>query len=81
MSRSHTKTVCILGGTGFVGRSLAGRLIREGYSVRIPTRNRQRHRRLLVLPGVDLMQADIHNERQLNAALQEEKRWGNLARS
>lgn len=69
MSRSSTKTVCILGGTGFVGRSLAARLIREGYSVRIPTRNRQRHRRLLVLPGIDLVQTDIHDERRLNLVL------------
>jgi uncharacterized protein YbjT (DUF2867 family) len=57
--------VCLLGGTGFVGRALAARLVRSGYAVRIPTRNRQRARRLLVLPGLELIQADIHDPDQL----------------
>jgi NADH dehydrogenase len=50
-----------LGGTGFVGRCLSNALIRRGYSLRIPTRNRERHRDLLVLPGVDLVNADVHD--------------------
>ncbi len=61
--------VCILGGTGFVGRSLSSLLVRRGYSVRIPTRNRPRSRRLLVLPGVDLRQADIHDPSALDELL------------
>jgi uncharacterized protein YbjT (DUF2867 family) len=64
-SRLRTGTVCVLGGTGFVGRALASQLIRRGYGVRIPTRSRQRNRRLLVLPGVHLAEADIHDERTL----------------
>lgn len=51
----------MLGGTGFVGRHLAGALVQRGYRVRIPTRNRERNRRLLVLPGVELVNADIHD--------------------
>lgn len=51
----------MLGGTGFVGRSLASRLIRQGHSVRVPTRNRERNRDLLVLPGLDLINADVHD--------------------
>jgi NADH dehydrogenase len=61
--------VCVLGGTGFVGRVLAARLAREGYAVRIPTRNRQRARDLLVLPGLELVQADIHDSAQLTLLL------------
>ena len=61
--------VCVLGGTGFVGRSLSSLLVRRGYAVRIPTRNRQRNRRLLVLPGVDLRQTDIHDEFALEEAM------------
>ena len=57
--------VCVLGGTGFVGRTLAAKLTRAGYAVRIPTRNRQRARRLLVLPGLELVQADVHDAGQL----------------
>lgn len=60
MSPQHrTRTVCVLGGSGFVGRSLCNQLVRGGYSVRVPTRNPARRRELLVLPGVDLLSADI----------------------
>lgn len=62
-------TVCVLGGTGFVGRTLAAKLTSNGYSVRIPTRNRQRARKLLVLPGLDLVHADVHNADQLARVL------------
>lgn len=55
------KNICILGGTGFVGRHLAPLLIKQGYNLRILTRRRERHRDLLVLPGVEIIQADIHN--------------------
>lgn len=64
MTRSRG-VVCVLGGTGFVGRSLAAKLTRSGYSVRIPTRDRQRARRMLVLPGLELIQADVHDPAQL----------------
>ena len=62
-------TVCVLGGTGFVGRTLAAKLTSRGYAVRIPTRNRQRARKMLVLPGLDLIQADVHDPEQLTALL------------
>lgn len=51
----------MLGGTGFVGERISSALVRRGYRVRIPTRNRERHRRLLVLPGVELVNADVHD--------------------
>jgi NADH dehydrogenase len=49
----------VLGGSGFVGRSLCNQLVRRGYSVRVPTRNPARRRQLLVLPGVDLVPLDV----------------------
>lgn len=55
----------MLGGTGFVGRSLCAHLVRAGFAVRVATRNRQRSRRLLVLPGVELLQVDVYDERAL----------------
>jgi uncharacterized protein YbjT (DUF2867 family) len=61
--------VCVLGGSGFVGRSLASRLIKLGYEVRIPTRNRERARRLLVLPGVHVVDADVHDPATLQRLL------------
>ncbi len=58
----RTRTICVLGGTGFVGRHLAAELVRHGHHVRVPTRSRQRNRDMLVLPGVELTEADIHAE-------------------
>ncbi len=54
--------ICILGGTGFVGKHLVSRLAGEGHQIRVLTRHRERHRDLLVLPTVELVQGDIHNE-------------------
>jgi len=58
-------TICILGGTGFVGRHIASRLIARGKQVRIPTRHRDRHRDMLVLPGIELIETDIFDSRSL----------------
>ncbi len=58
-------TICMLGGTGFVGRHLAHSLTEAGYRVRILTRRRARHRALLVNPAVTLIEADVHNESAL----------------
>ena len=55
------RTVCVLGGTGFVGRSLAARLLQAGHEVRIPTHHFQRHKDLLVLPNVRLRTGDVHD--------------------
>lgn len=52
---------CIIGGTGFVGRHLAARLAASGHDVRIITRRRERHKDLLVLPTVRLIEGDVYN--------------------
>lgn len=57
--------ICVLGGTGFVGRYLANRLANQGYHIRILSRHRERHRDLLVLPTVEIISADVHDRRQL----------------
>jgi len=61
------KTICVLGGTGFVGHQLVSQLTRAGYYVVVPSRKRERHRSLQVLPKVDVIDADIHDEATLNA--------------
>ena len=48
------KTIAILGGTGFVGSRLTPRLDGAGYRIKILTRNRERHRKFLVMPNVQL---------------------------
>ena len=53
--------VAVLGGTGFIGRSLCERLVADGHEVRILTRRRERHRDLLVLPSAQVVDADVHN--------------------
>ncbi len=55
------KKICILGGTGFVGRRLAAQLTNAGHHVVIPTRHRERHRELLVLPTAQVVEGDVHD--------------------
>ncbi len=51
------QTLCILGGTGFVGRHLVAQLAQNpNYTLRVLTRNRERHRDLLVHPRVQLVE-------------------------
>jgi len=57
--------ICVLGGTGFVGRHLAARLALQDLDVKILTRLRARHRELLVLPGVSLVDANVHDPETL----------------
>lgn len=55
------KKICILGGSGFVGRHIIGRLCERGLEVRVPTRNYDRSRHLLVFPTLSLEQADVYD--------------------
>jgi NADH dehydrogenase len=57
--------VCVLGGSGFVGRHLVARLARDGYRVRVLTRRADRHRELRVLPTVEIVEANVYNEEVL----------------
>ena len=54
-------SISVLGGTGFVGSHLASGLIRLGHHVQVLSRNRERHRALLVLPGLELVNANVHD--------------------
>jgi uncharacterized protein YbjT (DUF2867 family) len=58
-------TICILGGSGFVGQHLVNHLAAAGHRIRVPTRHRERHRELLVLPTADIINADINDETAL----------------
>ena len=59
------ETVCILGGTGFVGQALAHRLSRYGHDVHILTRHRARHRALGINPAVKVIECNVHDADQL----------------
>ncbi len=64
------RTVCVLGGAGFVGQHVVHLLQAGGYGVRVPTRRRERCKDLIVLPGVDVVEADIHDPGALKDLLQ-----------
>lgn len=57
--------ICILGGSGFVGHHLAARLVSDGHRVRILARHPAQHRELLVLPTLEMMACNIHDEEEL----------------
>ncbi|HET6264377.1 MAG TPA: complex I NDUFA9 subunit family protein [Usitatibacter sp.] len=55
------ESVCILGGSGFVGRAVTDQLSGQGLRVRVVTRSRPRAMPLAVLPTVELVVADAHD--------------------
>ena len=59
------RAICVLGGTGFIGRALVARLAADGHSVKVLTRDRTNNRDLLVLPTVRLLRADVHDAAEL----------------
>jgi NADH dehydrogenase len=61
--------VCVIGGSGFVGRHIVHLLAAQERRVRVPTRNRERAKQLIVLPTVDVVQADIHDDEELKQML------------
>jgi uncharacterized protein YbjT (DUF2867 family) len=61
----NQETICVLGGSGFVGTHLAHRLTRDGYRVRVLTRRPQRNRALGVNPDITLAGADVHDSAEL----------------
>src|SRR5271170_1854876 len=59
-------SICILGGTGFLGTRLVARLIKDGYRVTVLSRDREQHKHLLVLPGLSLENCNVFDEAQLS---------------
>jgi NADH dehydrogenase len=55
------RPIVVAGGSGFVGRHVVARLAASGYRVVVPTRRRAGARHLLLLPTVDVVEADIHD--------------------
>jgi len=64
------RNILILGGTGFVGRSLCEALVERaggaGGRIMVPSRRPQRASHLRTLPWVELIKADIHDQAILN---------------
>lgn len=71
--------ICILGGTGFVGRRLAARLTEASHDIVILTRHRERHRQLLVLPTARVVEGDVQDLAFLHAQFKDRDTVINLA--
>ena len=59
------QTVCILGGTGFIGRQIANRLANTPLHVKVLTRRRERNRHLLPIPNLELIEANVYDREDL----------------
>jgi len=59
-------SIVVLGGTGFLGTRLVARLIKDGHQVTVLSRDREQHKHLLVLPGLNLENCDVYQEPQLS---------------
>lgn len=65
----RVQSVCILGGTGFVGRQIANRLANTPVRIKVLTRHRERNRHLLPIPNLELKEADVHDPQALRREL------------
>ena len=54
--------ICILGGSGFVGSRLVSELAARGFSVRVLSRRREAAKDLILLPTVEVVEADVHDQ-------------------
>ena len=59
------QNIGVLGGTGFLGKHLVTHLANSGRRIRVLTRHRERHRELIVMPNVELVEADIRAQQVL----------------
>ncbi|MES2500554.1 MAG: complex I NDUFA9 subunit family protein [Pseudomonadota bacterium] len=63
------KSVCVLGGAGFVGSSIVAKLDAAGYQVKVLTRRRESGKHLILLPNVQVVECDVMNNQALKEAL------------
>ncbi len=57
--------ICVIGGGGFVGRHIVHLLAARGLRVRVPARDRELVKDLILLPTVDVVYADVHDPAML----------------
>jgi uncharacterized protein YbjT (DUF2867 family) len=66
-----TPLICILGGSGFVGRHVCSALAARGLRLRVPTRSRERAKHLTMLPTAEVIVADVHDLATLKLLLKD----------
>lgn len=72
------RSICVLGGSGFVGTHLAAALARDGWRITVPTRNPAGAGHLAMIPTLRLVAADIHDSAQLAALCEGQQAVVNL---
>ncbi len=63
------KQILILGGSGFVGRHVCAKLAQLQWRITVPTRRRGNAWAVQALPGLDVIEADVHDEVALGRLL------------
>jgi NADH dehydrogenase len=61
----HQPRVLVIGGSGFIGRSIVARLVNDGRKVLVPARRELRAREVSTLPGVEVERANVLDRTQL----------------
>lgn len=71
--------VCVIGGSGFVGRHIVAQLATAGLNVVVPTRRRELLKAdVILLPNVSMDDADVHDPVQLSRLLRDQDAVINL---
>ena len=66
----NIKTVCVFGGSGFIGSHIVHRLSAMHYRVRVPCRRRERAKHLILLPAVEVIDAEVRDPAELERLTQ-----------
>jgi uncharacterized protein YbjT (DUF2867 family) len=62
--------VVVFGGSGFIGSHLVALLAQDSIPTLVPTRHAEHARHLTTLPGVDVVEANIHDDTSLRRLLE-----------
>lgn len=62
-------TVCVLGGSGFIGSYIVHHLDKAGFRVKVLTRRRESAKHLILLPKVEVLECDVADDHALKQAL------------
>ncbi len=60
------QNILVVGGSGFVGGHLVAALVNDGRQVTVPARRRETAKRLVLLPTVDVVEADVADDAVLD---------------